>query len=155
MVAGASAAAFSVPVWPTPRAISLASSVTEVGAATTVMAAEAFLPLWVLTVMVATPTPTAVTTPFSFTVATEGSLLEKLTVPAEPEDSVYLHVPVWPTLSVALAGEMLTEVGAFLTVTVTLAVLEPHFTVMVAVPAFFAVTTPEASTVATEVLLEE
>ena len=50
-------------------------------------------------------------------------------------------------------GEILTEEGAFFTVTVTLAVLPLWvLTVMVAVPVFLAVITPEALTVATEVL---
>ena len=53
----------------------------------------------------------------------------------------------------ALAGESLTEEGAFFTVTVTLAALPLWvLTVMVAVPVFLAVITPEELTVATEVL---
>ena len=82
--------AVSVAVWPAPSVSSEADRETEVGAAMTVSVEVAFLPLWVLTVMVAVPSPTAVTTPASVTVATVSSLEVKVTPAAVPEVRVYL-----------------------------------------------------------------
>ena len=120
------------------------------------------LPSTVVTVIVAVPAFLAVTTPEVETVATVVLLDDQVTLlfVALDGDTVAVSVCVWPSVSVRLVWFRLTPVtgtvGA-LTVTEQVAVLPPSVvvTVMVVVPALFAVTMPDEETVATDVLLED
>ena len=106
--------------------------------------------------MVAAPTFLAVTTPL-FTVATVASEVVQVTVLSVA--SLGLTVAVSVTVSPAFKeAEVLFKVmlvtGVATTVIVQVAVLSPALAVMVAVPTFFAVTTPlfTVATVASEVI---
>ena len=106
--------------------------------------------------MVAVPAATAVTFPFSSTVATPVLLLLQVTVllVASSGVTVALRVSLLPTAkkrSVLFRLIPVTVTGAAVTVTVQLAVLLPFtvVTVMVAVPTDSGVTTP-LFTVATD-----
>ena len=137
--------------------------VTETVAAVTVTAQVAvLLPSLVLTVIVALPAAFAVTTPEVETVATDVLLEDQVTVlfVAFEGDTVAVRVCVSPTLidsDVLFKLTLVTETVAAVTVTLHVAVLLPSLvlTVIVALPAAFAVTTPEVETVATDVLLED
>ena len=110
------------------------------------------------TVMVAVPLPLAVTRPEEFTVATALLLLVQVTdlLEAVEGDIVAVSCLVLPTFSDTDSRLTVTPVVGVVTVTVQEAVafaFADDFTVMTAVPLVFAVTLPEESTVATEVLL--
>ena len=97
-----------------------------------------------LAVMVAVPTFFAVTTPFE-TVATVSSEELQVTVLSVASDgfTVAVRVTVSPALSEAVVLFRVTEVTSVATtVIVHIAVLLPALAVIVAVPTFFAVTTP-------------
>jgi len=131
--------------------------VTETGL--TVTSQVAFLdPSFVVTVMVAVPTLTAVTVPVEDTLATEVLLEDQVTVLSEAFSGVTVGVkvsdsPILSDREVLFKLTPVTETG--FTVTEQVAVLLPSFvlTVMVAVPTALAVTTPEDETVAIEELL--
>ena len=113
------------------------------GVATTVIVQIAVLSP-ALAVMVAAPTFLAVTTPL-FTVATVASEVVQVTVLSVA--SLGLTVAVSVTVSPAFKeAEVLFKVmlvtGVATTVIVQVAVLSPALAVMVAVPTFFAITTP-------------
>ena len=110
-------------------------------------------------VIVAVPALTAVTTPDASTVATAVLLLDHAPVPLPPSTTpLAVYVDVAPIHSVPFV--VVTEVIAAFGLTVTLCdalTVPPQppviVYVIVAVPALTAVTTPDASTVATAVLL--
>lgn len=115
-----------------------------------------------VTVIVAEPAALAVTTPDEDTVATEVLFEDQVTDLSVASDGETVAVSVWvsPTVmdsDVLFKLTPVTEIVCALTVTEQLAFFEPSFvvTVIVAVPALTAVTTPEEETVATEVLLED
>ena len=119
-------------------------------------------PSTVVTVIVAVPSFLAVTTPELETVATEVLLDDQVTdlSVAFEGDTVAVSVPVSPTVMDILLWFRVTPVTDTveeLTVTEQVAVLLPStvLTVMVAVPAFNAVTTPAEETDATEVLFDD
>ena len=121
------------------------------------MQVAVFSPSTVLTVMVAVPLRTPVTRPFSSTVATEGSLLSHVTVlfVALSGSTVAVSVSDAPVEIGNSSSRDTPATGMLNTVTVQVAVLVSpvalgEVTVMVAVPAAPPVTTPLASTVATE-----
>ena len=94
--------------------------------------------------IVAVPTFLAVTTPFE-TVATVWSDVVQVTVLSVASDgfTVAVRVTVSPALSEAAVLFSVTEVTSVATTVIWhVAVLSPAFAVMVAVPTFFAVTTP-------------
>jgi hypothetical protein len=99
-------------------------------------------------VIVAVPTPTAVTTPVVLTVATEEAELVHVNVTpviAFPTESkaCAVSVVVLPTpVSVTLAGETVTDAGAIVAVNVT---GEPVRPALVAVTVFVAVVAPSVS----------
>ena len=136
--------------------------VTETFAAVTVTVHVAvFPPSLVFAVIVAVPAAFAVTTPEEDTVATEVLLEDQVTDLSVAFEGVIVAVSVCvsPTvmdIEVLFRLTPVTETVLAFTVTVHVAVFPPSlvFTVIVAVPAAFAVTTPEEDTVATEVLLE-
>ena len=105
--------------------------------------------------MTAVPARSAVTTPAPSTDATEASLLSQISVEAVPAGSDAASWPVWPTVRVSFRGDSATFFGALATDTCSFAVT-PFWvvTVIVAAPAFLAVTRPAAVTVATRLLLE-
>ena len=151
-------AAVSVALPPTVSESSVLFSVTPVTSTVgtlTVTVQNAVLPLEVVTVTVAVPSPTAVILPFS-TVATDGSdelHITDLSV-VSSGTTVAVSTPVFPTtsdmvdLSNVTPAAMTTE---FLTVTVQVAAFPLEVVaITTAVPAFFAVTIP-FSTVATAV----
>ena len=123
----------------------------------------AFLPpSFVVTVMVAVPAALAVTTPEDDTVATDVLLDDQVTDLSVALEGVTVAVSVSVSPTVMERDDLfrltpVTEIVCALTVTVHVAFLPPSFvvTVMVAVPAAFAVTTPEEDTVATDVLLDD
>ena len=121
-----------------------------------------FPPSFVLTVIIAEPTAFAVTVPLEETVATEVLFEAQDTDLLVALDGVTVAVNVWvsPTvivIEVLLRLTPVTETVALETVTEHVAFLAPSFvvTVIVAVPAAFAVTTPEEETVATEDLFDD
>ena len=123
----------------------------------TVTAQVALLPpSAVVTVMVAVPGATAVTTPLALTVATELLLLCQVTFGfvASTGATVAVRVRVLYSARVACVSLRLTLETGILTVTAQAAVLSPSaaVTVMVASPTPTPVTRPFWSTVATEVL---
>ena len=147
--------ALRVTVSPTFREADVLLRVTLVtGVGTTVIVQLAvFSPA--LAVIVAVPNFLAVTTPLE-TVATVASEVVQVTVlsVASSGPIVAVRVTVSPTFreaEVLLRVTLVTGVG--MTVIVQLAVMSPAFAVMVAVPKFFAVTTPleTVATVASEV----
>ena len=111
------------------------------------------LPSSVVTVITAVPAETALTTPFSSTVATSALSLAQVILPlvAFSGATVAVSVPVSPTVRDISSLSRLTPVTGTVTVTVQLAVRLPSsvVTVMTAAPAETAVTTPFSSTVAT------
>ena len=118
-----------------------------------------FPPSVVVTVIVAEPAVFAVTTPDVETVATEVLLEDQVTVLSVAFDGVTVAIRVWklPSTNVKLVLSRLNPVTATVfafTATEHTAVSAPStvFTVIIAVPAAFAVTTPEEDTVATAVL---
>ena len=137
--------------------------VTDTFAAWTVTEHVAVLdPSVVVTVIVAVPAALAVTTPLEDTVATVVLLDFHVTDLSVAFDgrTVAVKVCVSPTVidnEVLFRLTPVTETVAADTVTVHFAVLAPSVvvTVIVEVPAAFAVTTPEEDTVATEVLLDD
>ena len=117
-------------------------------------------PSCVVTVIVAVPTPIAVTSPFSSTVATPVLLLSQVTflLLALSGFTVAVRVSLLPTVRVSallFRVTFCTGTTAGLTVTSQVSVLPPScvVTVIVAVPTPIAVTSPFSSTVATPVLL--
>ena len=115
-------------------------------------------PSCVVTVMVAVPTDTPVTSPLALTVATAVLLLLQVTFwfVAFAGVMVELSCCVPPIRTEAEVGDTLTPVTSIgLTVMTEVAVLAPSavVTVMVAVPTDTPVTRPVALTVATAVLL--
>ena len=119
-------------------------------------------PSVVVTVIVAVPAFFAVTTPEEDTVATAVLFDDQVTDLSEAFDGFTVAVSAWVSPSVR-ASDVLSSVtpvtgmtGA-LTVTVHVADLLPSVvvTVIVAVPAFFAVTTPADDTVATSGLSDD
>ena len=111
-------------------------SVTEVGAMVTVTLQVAVLPLAVLTVMVAEPAATALTTPALVTVATLVLLEVQVSVEEAPAGRTFgFSVNVAPVSSTALVGLNETDVTAVVTVTLQVADLPlAVLTVMTAVP---------------------
>ncbi|OPZ68119.1 MAG: hypothetical protein BWY81_00997 [Firmicutes bacterium ADurb.Bin467] len=94
-------------------------------------------------------------TAFASMAATVGSEEKNVQRPAEPLESAAPSGMTSPTPSVERLATSDTEVGAFLTVTDTVAEAPPASRIaMVAVPVFFAATVPRASTVATPLLFE-
>ena len=132
----------------------------ETGIMTVISQVAVFSPSTDLTVMVAVPASTAVTLPLLLTVATEASLEDQvidLSV-AFSGRTVAIRLAVSPFGSSRVVGDTVTEETCTLcTETAQVAVLWPSsvVTVMVAFPAFTAVTTPFWSMVATEGLLED
>ena len=132
--------------------LSNATEATGTGATTTVQVAD-FPPA--VAVIVAVPSPFAVTTPFESTVAIAVFELFQVTVlfVALLGDTVAFRVSFEP-MSMVVEGLLrdtdATDTG--LTVTVHEADLPPAVAVMVTVPTAFAVTTPLELTVATLVL---
>ena len=137
--------------------------VTDTFGVVTVTVQVAVLPpSLVLTVIVAVPAAFAVTTPEEETVATDALLEDQVTDLSVAFEGVIVADKVWVSPTVMVIDVLfkltpVTDTFAAVTVTVQVAVLPPSlvFTVIVAVPAAFAVTTPEEETVATEVLLED
>lgn len=120
------------------------------------------LPSEVLTVTTVEPTFLAVTTPLELTVAMDvfaDDQVTPLSVASEGE-TVATKVAVLPTCKVneeEFRDTTVTETVEAFTVTEQVAVLPPSavLAVIVAVPAFFAVTSPSEDTVATEVLFDD
>jgi len=115
-------------------------------------------PSCVVTVMVAVPTDTPVTSPLALTVATAVLLLLQVTFWFVAFAGVMVELSCWvpPIRIEAVVGDTLTPVTSIgLTVITEVAVLEPSavVTVIVAVPTDTPVTIPVALTVATAVLL--
>ena len=115
-----------------------------------------FSPSSVFTVIVAVPDFTAFTTPLVSTVATVSSLLDQLTFLLVASSGLTVAVNVTDSLTFNISSlwdketsVTFTTTGA--TVTLQVAVFSPSsvFTVIVAVPAFSAFTSPLVSTVAT------
>ena len=109
-----------------------------------------FFLLKVLTVIFVLPAPTAVTTPFSSTVATFlFPLVQVIAKDAVLFGSFAASLAVCPTSSDRAFGFTVTFFGAFLTVTLIESVFPLWvFTVTVVLPTFLALTTPFALTVA-------
>ena len=134
-------------------------TVTPSAGVQTVISQDALIPLLsaAVAVMVAVPALTPVTTPEELIVATVVSLLSQFTPLslASPGETVAFSVSVSPAYSVALLLSSATPVAYCFTVIWQVALLplpSAAVDVMVAVPAFSAVTTPSA-TVATDSLL--
>ena len=112
----------------------------------------AFFPFEVLTVIVASPLPTALITPFELTVTTSSLLVYHLSVllVVSEGEIVALRVYDFPLLSVTAVLLSLTEVAARSTVTVQVFLKPPStvFAVILTVPGFKGVTTPFCDTVA-------
>ena len=114
---------------------------------------EAFLPFWVLTVILAEPSPTAVTTPLLLTVATEVLEDSQVSLALALEGvSVVFSVSLLPMTR--LASEGFKEIFSGFQGSVTFTLQEAFLpfwvlTVILAEPSPTAVTTPEADTVAT------
>ena len=120
--------------------------VTGIGATVMVLVAVC-PPSCVVTVMVAVPTDTAVTTPLVFTVATAGLLLLHIRLRLVALAGVMLAASdaVSPATMVKAGGFSVTPVTVMgVTVTTQLAVCEPScvVAVIIAVPTAWAVTTP-------------
>ena len=118
-----------------------------------------FDPSFVFTVIVAVPAALAVTIPEEDTVATEVLFEDHVTdlFVASEGSTVAIRVSESPSVIVREVLFKETEVTGLLTVTAHDAVFDPSFvfTVIVAVPAAFAVTKPSEETKATEVLLDD
>ena len=140
---------------------SVVGSVCDVFFATTTVHTAFFLPSIVIAVIFAVPTFTAFTFPLLLTVATLGLLdLNVTTLAAWLGFTFVLRVNVLPgfnTFFFTLRDTLFTDFLATYTVTVCFAPLATPFlpfTVILAVPAFLALTTPFFSTTATLFLLE-
>src|SRR6266516_7747077 len=123
------------------------------GTGFTTIAALALFPSLVA-VILAEPTPAAVTRPLAFTVATLAASVDQMI--ARPESGlplassgVAVRCCVPPTRIVALVGLKLTDATGAMTVIAVLPLLPSLVAVMVAVPAASAVTSPLPFTVAT------
>ena len=157
--------AVSAWVSPSVKVSKVLSSITLVTCtigAFTVTVQVAVLPASVVvTVIVAVPAFFAVTTPSEDTVATVMLFDDQVTDLLEAFDGFTVAVSAWVSPSVRVRDVLssvtpVTGMTGALTVTVQVAVLPPSVvTVIVAVPAFFAVTTPEEDTVATAVLFDD
>ena len=152
--------AVRVSLLPFSRISSVLFSDTDVAGTTTVTMHSADTSPAVA-VIVAVPAEIALTVPYESTYAMVASELLQLTVLSVALEgvTVAVRVWVWPTLRVVDDEFKLipaTGITFAVTVTVQVAVLAPSFvlTVIVALPADLAVTTPEEETVATVVLLE-
>ena len=137
--------------------------VTDIVLACTVTVQVAFLlPSFVVTVIEAVPAAFAVTTPEDETVATVVLSDDQVTDLSVAFEGVTVAVNGYVSPSVNV-NEVLsrltpvTEIVFAFTVTVHVDVFDPSFilTVIVVVPAAFAVITPEDETVATDVLLDD
>ena len=120
------------------------SKVTEVTSVATTVTWHVAVLLPALAVMVAVPTFFAITTPFE-TVAIVWSEELHVTVLSVALDglTVAVRVTVSPALSDAVVLSKVTEVTSVATTVIWhVAVLLPALAVMVAVPTFFAITTP-------------
>ena len=102
------------------------------GSGCTVRRREAVFPLKLAQLMVALPAATAVISPFSFTVATASSLLLQWIAEADLALSVAVAVRPSPGQRSAWAGCTLIELGAFSTLTFSVAIW-PNSLVMVMV----------------------
>jgi hypothetical protein len=137
--------------------------VTGTFAVVTVIALVAVrFPSWVVTVIVAEPCDTAVTSPVEFTVATEVLLDDQLTFlfVALAGETVAVNWRVLPATTEADVGETLTPVTGMVDVVTVMALVAVRFpscvvTVIVADPCPTPVTTPLEFTVATPVLLDD
>ncbi len=140
----------------------MATPVTETVEDFTVTVQVAVLPPSdVLTVTTVVPTFFAVTSPLEVTEATDVLPTVQMTplLVASEGETVATNVAVLPTCKVneeEFRDTPVTETVEAFTVTEQVAVLPPSavLAVIVAVPAFFAVTSPSEDTVATEVLLD-
>ena len=119
-------------------------------------------PSSVFTVIMAFPTLMPDTLPFESTVATLVFELDHVTFlfVAFEGDTVAVNFSIPPIsndIDVLFRVTPVTEIVAVLTVTAHVAFFAPSFvvTVMVALPADLAVTTPDEETEATEVLLDD
>ena len=119
------------------------------------------LPSVVFTVIVVLPADLAITIPEEDTSATDGALEDHVTDLSVAFDGVTVAVSDWvsPSVIVRVVLSRLTPVTDMtfaLTVTAHVAVLLPSvvFTVIVALPAVLAITTPDEETSATERALE-
>jgi nicotinic acetylcholine receptor alpha-3 len=130
-----------------------------IGVTTAIALVAVKLPSFVVTVIVAVPSATAVTKPLASTVATEVLSDDHVT-----EGSVAVAGVTMAVNCCVSVGSKITDTGLILTaftlvstVTTQVAVLFPSFvvTVIVAVPFATAVTSPLASTVATAVLSDD
>ena len=121
----------------------------------TVTLQMAFLPLYVVTEILAVPLPTAVTVPFSVTVTTSVLVLFHVSLEeAVPFGRVAFRRRVSPTCKLAVVLFRETRAGALATVTFRTAFLPLWaVTVMLALPAFLAVILPPLLTMATALLL--
>ncbi len=131
--------------------------VTGITLALTVTVHVAVSPFAVDAVIVAFPSLTAVTDPFSSTVAISGSLDVHVTVLSEAFSGSMVAVIVFvsPSVSERVVGSrVMPVIGVGTTVTAHVAVLPPQVAVMVASPRAMAFTFPSASTVAISGLLE-
>ena len=136
--------AVSVTVSPALSDAVVLFSITEVTSVATTVIWHVAVLLPALAVMVAVPTFFAVTTPFK-TVAIVWSEELHVTVLSVASDgfTVAVSVTVSPALSDAVVLFSITEVTSVATTVIWhVAVLLPALAVMVAVPTFFAVTTP-------------
>ena len=141
------------------RQLPMVTLVGTIGA-TVITHVFVLLPSWVVTVIVAEPTPTAVTTPVVLTVATLVLLLDHVTFwfVALAGATVAVNVRVPPTFNEVVGRQLpiVTLVGTIgATVITHVLVLLPStvVAVIVAVPTPTAVTTPVVLTVATLMLL--
>ena len=152
--------AVSVWVSPSDKVKEVLFRETPVTGTLTVTEQDAVLPpSLVVTVIVALPPAFAVTTPVAETVATEVLLEDQVTdlSVASDGETVAVRVRLSPATMVKDIWSRLTPVTGMTTVTLQVAVLPPSLvvTVIVVVPAAFAVTTPVDETVATDVLPED
>src|SRR5258705_188747 len=140
--------------------LATARSLTSAGLVTVAVIVTAALPLGpsLVAVIVAAPAVTPVTKPLPFTTATAGALLAHVTTrPARALPLASLGVAVsctvWPTPTLAVAGDTATEatgaLGRRLTFTTAAPSCPTLVAVIVPVPSATPVTTPLPSTVAT------
>ena len=117
------------------------------GPAVTWIAQVSVLPLTVETVIVASPSWTALTLPFASTVATPVSLEAKSTAATAPSSTRAVSFAEWPCPRVSSCWSSLTLCGGAVTVTVQFAPFPLYVqTETVVVPGPFAVTTPSGET---------
>ena len=140
---------------PSQRVTAVGLMEMDFGEATTVTVQVAFLPLVVLTVILALPFLTAFTTPLPFTVAYLFLLVDQVTSGLLPWGTLAMRGKVSPTPSLMEVLLRVTLLGAVQTVTTQLfstGEVMPLYVVavMIAVPSALPVTRPALSTVATE-----